>query len=643
MLFLLTGHVFLRPCRFFTGEKMRALNLYTLTRINDSEAFSGLENALSGRPWHKHFSSHEAASLCALVNGLADCFMAACFRTAGASDTPPAVDVSSAGPGRAAAGAGAGSAGDSAVRKSGEQLPEPCDDWVSFFDGFYFSYTIEHISKEFDLLKFSANADCALNIELKSEAIEEDRIRKQLEQNRYYLSHVSRTILSYTYVMESNSLYCLNDHGFLRKCPLSELAIALQRPALQTFVEENIGQFFRAQDYLISPVRNPEKLLTGRYFLTNQQSEFRRQILEILQLFEDGLWEMPDRREDAKRPAEEPEIPDNPEKQEKPGKQEEPWNHEKSVKREEPWKQEEAEKPDAAAGKEEDPESDYCAVPMISLTGNAGTGKTLLLFDLAIEISKKKKVLFIHGGPLREGHRVIDSRLHKVHVFSGTESSVEDIGRRHDFAEYACMLVDEANRFDSARLEALLKKAVRYGVPCIVSYDPHSILGAIPLMEDTEAMISRYETLRLELSGNIRINRPIFSFLRTLFHQKDWSGSVDYSCIDVLYAADKKEERRLTAHYLSKGYELIRSTPESFKSGEIISQEFERVLMVLDKRFYYDESMHLCADGKKGAAIPPLYEGLSRAREKLCLLITGNEKLFRQILAIRTQTGADTE
>ena len=262
---LLTGHAFLRPCRFFTGGKMRALNLYTLTRINDSEAFSGLENALSGRPWHKHFSSHEAASLCALVNGLADCFMEA--GTAGADS--------------AASGSNAGSGGDAAGRKAGEQNPEPGDDWVSFFDGFYFSYTIEHISKEFDLLKFSANADCALNIELKSEAIEEDRIRKQLEQNRYYLSHVSRTILSYTYVMESNSLYYLNDHGFLRQCPLSELAAAMQRPVLQTYVEENIGQFFRAQDYLISPVRNSLKTDSRKYLTagkTQKEGRNRRKI-----------------------------------------------------------------------------------------------------------------------------------------------------------------------------------------------------------------------------------------------------------------------------------------------------------------------------------------------------------------------------
>ena len=590
---------------------MRALNLYTLTRINDSEAFSGLENALSGRPWHKRFSSHEAASLRALVNGLADCFITA--DAAGSCHDADTDNRSAGGPGEDP------SDGDGTDRKAGaitpEQLVKPCEDWVSFFDGFYFSYTIEHISKEFDLLKFSANADCALNIELKSEAIEEDRIRRQLEQNRYYLSHVSRTILSFTYVMENDSLYCLNDHGYLRSCPLSELAAAMQRPPLQTYVEENIGQFFRSRDYLISPVRNPEKLLTGRYFLTNQQSEFRRQILDLLQLFEEEIRETPD-----KIPA--PAADRMSEKTPVTGA--EPADRE------------------SAAGTVEQTENRQ-PLPMISLTGDAGTGKTLLLFDLAIEISKKKKVLFVHGGPLREGHRVIDKRLHKVHVFSGTESSVDEISSKHDFEEYACILVDEANRFDSFCLEALIKKAIAYRIPCIFSYDPHSILGAIPLMEDTEAMIGRYETLQLELSGNIRINRPIFSFLRTLFHQKDWSGSADYSCIDVLYAADKKEEKRLTAHYLSRGYELIRSSPESFKSGEIISQEFDRVLMVLDKRFYYDESMHLCADGKKGAAIPPLYEGLSRAREKLCLLITGNETLFRQILAIRTHMDTDSE
>ena len=42
--------------------------------------------------------------------------------------------------------------------------------------------------------------------------------------------------------------------------------------------------------------------------------------------------------------------------------------------------------------------------PVISICGNAGTGKTLLLFDLAMQLSRKNLVLILHSGPLRKGH-----------------------------------------------------------------------------------------------------------------------------------------------------------------------------------------------------------------------------------------------
>ncbi|MDO5133151.1 MAG: hypothetical protein Q4D81_09240 [Eubacteriales bacterium] len=497
---------------------MKALNLYSVTRVRESGEFSLLEKALSGRAWHRPFSSHEVDSLCALVER-----MLAYFRESGTGK-----------------------------------------DCLRCFDGFFFSYTIEHISKEFDLLKLSSDLGTVLNIELKSESIEEDRIRRQLEQNRYYLSHTARTILSFTYVMETDTLYCLNDHGYLKQSDAAELARALQRPALEQFLEEDIDSFFRARDYLISPVKEPERFLAGRYFLTNQQADFRRQILETLE----------------------------------------------------------------EAGRERGP------VPVISLTGSAGTGKTLLLLELAVTLSRRKKVLFLHGGPLREGHRLLDRRLHKVKICSGTETPAF----LRELPEYAYILIDEANRFPSGALRELLEHAEKLGIPIVFSFDPHTILGVIPPMEDAEAVIAGAETLRLELSGNIRINRPVFSFLRTLFHQKDRGGHVDYGCIDILYAGSAEEEKLLCAYYEAQGYERLPASPAAFRSGEIISQEFDRVLMVMDRHFYYDDSLHLCADGVKGAAIWPLYEGLSRAREKLCLIITRNPALFSSVLAIRTQS-----
>lgn len=532
---------------------MRALNLYSLTRIRDSENVSRLSQAMSGRSWQKTYSQHEVASLCALVDGLAKAFR----------QTDPAGDR----------------------------------DWVSYFDGFYFSYTIEHISKEFDLLKLSADGSCALNIELKSEPVEEERIRRQLEQNRYYLSHISRTILSYTYVMETDVLYCLNDHGYLKKSSFSELAMAMQRPILQEYAEEDIGRFFRAQDYLISPVLEPEKFLAGRYFLTNQQADFRGQILEALEAYRSSR-QAPG-RENLRHSA--GGLPEDEK---------------------------------AAAGRSGDWEG-RGSVPVVSLTGNAGTGKTLLVYDLAMELSRRRDVLLLYGGPLGEGHRVIDGRLRKVKILSGTQMQDLKLAAPGKPIPW-CIMIDEANRLSSKVLESVLEQAEAEGIPCILSFDPHSILETVPLMEQAEAVISRYETMHLEMSGNIRINRPVFSFLRTLFHRKDRAGNMDYGCIDVLYAENQEEEYNLKAHYLSMGYVYIDAAPEAFRTGTVINQEYDRVLMVLDRHFYYDDALHLRTDSGSGDAIPPLYEGLSRTREKLCLIIVGNRELFSQILAIRT-------
>lgn len=131
---------------------MKAINLYTLTRVCDS-LISSYENINSKRDLQKKFKEHEIVSLSALVEQLI------------------------------AKGLG-----------------------VSDFDGFFFSYTIEHISKEFDLIRLSGDKSSILNIELKSTDVAQSKIEKQLRQNLYYLRHIAKDIRSYTYVSSSNTL-----------------------------------------------------------------------------------------------------------------------------------------------------------------------------------------------------------------------------------------------------------------------------------------------------------------------------------------------------------------------------------------------------------------------------------------------------
>ena len=493
---------------------MKAVNLYLLTRIPDHTIMSGIYQSLSGLAGSKMISPHEAASLCALTDLLT-----------GSLTTSE----------------------------------EDSSKWMSLLDGFFFSYVIAHIGKEFDLLKISPDGGCVLNIELKSEDIGEERIRKQLEQNRYYLSHTADEIHSFTYVMDTGTLYTLSEKGYFRACASDDLIRVLKRPSLREHLTRNIDQFFRSSDYLISPVAAPEKFLQRQYFLTNQQFDFRRRVLDHIKTEERAV---------------------------------------------------------------------------ISITGSAGTGKTLLLFDLAMELSRKDRVLLIHSGLLRQGHLLIDQRLRNVDIRSAAclERSCPDL------SEYAFLMADEADHMSLPALEHLLTNAGTNGIPLILAYDPHQLLGDLPQEETNTGCIERISaacTLSLAFTGNIRINRPVYAFLRTLLHRKDHSGRPDYSCIDVLYAADLSDLQRIIFYYQDQGYEWINPENSRRVNNTIIAQEYGRVLFVINEDYYYDDTLHLCVKNNEPESIRLLYEALSRTRERLCLIVAGNKELFLEILSIR--------
>ena len=498
---------------------MKAMNLYFLTREAGGENFSGLVQELSGSVRYKEYSRHEAQSLRMLTELLIP------YLIKGAEGTDR--------------------------------------NWVSYLDGFHFSYTIAHISKEFDLLKISADGKSVLNIELKSENIGEDRILKQLTQNRYYLTHISGSIYSFTYVMETNALYYLNDKGHMRICDPELLSSVLQKPAFEQYVEKDLDLYFKAADYLIDPVTVPEKYLQGNYFLTNQQAEFKRRILDTLRV-SDG----------DERP------------------------------------------------------------PVIAVEGAAATGKSLLLYDLAMELSKKKMVVFLYGGKLREGHRIIDTRLKHVDIFSAADLCGS--------GEYAFALFDEANRVPPAVLLRILDDLRRQNIPCILAYDPNILVGKNRAEQGATELIRQAKTLSLEFTGNIRVNRPAYLFLRAMMQPREIHSRQDFDCIDVLYASCRQEAEVILAYYMEDGFTELRlpgreDVPDADLSiDDIAGQDHERLIVVLDSGFYYDEDMRLRAGGDHAQeALYLLYEGISRTREKLCVLVLENEALFTQILSIR--------
>ena len=479
---------------------MRQINLYLLTREQEPGLFSAYEAHLSGRGQRRQANGREQESLRVLVEDL--------------------------------------------LRDEGAGGLSPRD-----LDGFYYSYTIRHISKEFDLLKFPKGKNAVLNIELKSGDVGEERIREQLLQNRTYLGHLSDTIYSYTYVSSLHRLYCLNAHSYLQQVPLESLRALLRDPAFWACREEDIDALFDAVYYLISPITTPERFLNGEYFLTSQQMQFRTQILAALR--------------SGKRPL------------------------------------------------------------LIGIGGSAGTGKTLLLYDLAMALSKKRRVTILHCGHLAQGHRILDRKLKNVTIV-GLAEHPDFVPEGTDY-----LLVDEAGRLSLEAFQALTDKVRQAKLPCLFCYDSARFRFADESGRALLSCMREKMDLSLSLSGNIRINRNLARFVRFFFDQRDLPPERSFPSVLVRLAHGQKERALLGDLLREEGYVL-------FGEGVLPEpgDETDKVAVLLGKPLAYDGQGCLFAgEGEEGLlTLRHLYDEVSRAREQLCLLVCDNDPLFASLM-----------
>lgn len=143
------------------------------------------------------------------------------------------------------------------------------------FNSFYIGYKIQHISKEFDLLRFGDNY--TVNIELKRSSTEE-KIKKQLIRNRYYLSHINRVVHNLSFVVETNTLYKLNVSNEIEIIDFNELVQLLIGQQLKDV--DNPDLLFNPSDYLVSPFNSTRKFLNKLYFLTGQQEKIKGSIIK---------------------------------------------------------------------------------------------------------------------------------------------------------------------------------------------------------------------------------------------------------------------------------------------------------------------------------------------------------------------------
>ena len=438
------------------------------------------------------------------------------------------------------------------------------------FEDWFYSFAIPHISREFDLLKVGMGG-VVVNVELKSASpsVTLTRVRKQLEQNRYYLSLIAGKIYSFTYVSDpqgNGTLYTLQGN-ILKECSFKELALKLKRVGEP--VREAIESMFKPDDFLISPFGEPERFCENRYFLTEHQQLIRTKILTGIRRNMATLW---------------------------------------------------------------------------GITGAAGTGKTLLLYDLAKTLSEGRRVCVIHCGKLSGGHQQLKDLLENVDIIAEDRLSAANL------KNYDVICVDETQRLDGQMLADILKR-YRAGrlMACIFVYDMGQVLTVSELERDNVGRLKQEEGFQEQkLAKTVRTSKEMYAFINTMLDLKKRSNQV-FENIDVLYAADRGTADRLLQIYRRKDYHFINLSLEDKgaeegdpymqyeNSHDVIGLEFDAVLVMMDDCFRYDESGRLVGRSHSNPDylyVQMLYQNVSRAKEKLCIIVRENEAVFRELLGI---------
>ncbi len=289
---------------------------------------------------------------------------------------------------------------------------------------------------------------------------------------------------------------------------------------------------------------------------------------------------------------------------------------------------------------------DYLAIchksGFVSLTGGAGTGKSLLAYHIAkMTLAEAKKVLIIHCGILNLGHDLLISKNWEIKPIKKYLQCI--------FSDYNLVIIDEAQRLSKKQFKDISNKITASQALCIFSFDKQQTFTEHENL-DIESEIYRLKPVSTHsLSEKIRSNKEIADFILKLFNKYSDLEIKGGKNIFLKYFSKDDDARNYIDSLNGDEWQLIRFTPSRFKvehhskhfqdniptSHKIIGQEFDNVVIVIDELFSYHNNGLLFYNGN--SYYDPrkmLFQNITRARKKLLVVIINNEELLERCISI---------
>lgn len=249
---------------------------------------------------------------------------------------------------------------------------------------------------------------------------------------------------------------------------------------------------------------------------------------------------------------------------------------------------------------------------------------------------------------LAYGHAELSSNCQNLDVLA-----VKDFAKmiKHSSPSFRLVFVDEAQRFYANQFTELIDYAKQHNLVCVFSYDDRQVLQQTEIRDDIPERITKLPNAKVHrLTGKIRANRELVSFIRRFVNLKNTDVLPAYPSVSILYANKSAEASSIAKFHQKDGYIFINYTGSSYKATpfdnyvsvhnthSVVGQEFDKVLMIMDDTFMHNDDGILV--GRRHPNANYLYhklafQAVTRVREKLMIIVVENPSLFKNLLSIK--------
>lgn len=278
---------------------------------------------------------------------------------------------------------------------------------------------------------------------------------------------------------------------------------------------------------------------------------------------------------------------------------------------------------------------------IFSIEGKAGTGKTLLTYDIAKTlIERGYNIVIVHCVASNEG-------IDKLRQNGWNITSIRDF----KMEQANIYIFDEAHRLFLGQLKDFFKTDNIF----IFSHDINQKIDSKNKTGEAEqavsAIIKSAGKNHYEVSTKIRHNKKPISFIRKFFQlariQEDEMKGDSYKDISFYYATDNDNARIYVEYLKEQGWEYIYLTAfdgeklnsvrfDSMQSAhKVIGQEFDNVVVVITPDFCYNNDKRLSYKSiSYYNPLQTLFQAVTRTRKKLKFVIINNPEVYKACMEI---------